>query len=118
MDRFQGAQHWLTAHWAAWRKESQNGEDKGYRRAPTTSQPSSCFPARPQGLEEGPLRWSGVDPWAASLRGGSRAHRDWATCSRPGLPGAHVQAPGQTSDTQTHHLKWKHLFLGIWNLPF
>ena len=68
--------------------------------------------------------WSGVDPWAASLRGDSRAHRAWAMCSRPGLPGAHVQAPGQTQHLKchlTHRLTTQSgntWFLGIWNLAF
>ena len=34
MDRLQGVQHWLTAHWAAWRKESQNWEDKRLQQGP------------------------------------------------------------------------------------
>ena len=29
-----------------------------------------------------------------------------------------MQAPGQTSDTQTHHLKWKHLVPGNLELSF
>ena len=87
--------------WAAWRRESQNREDKGRSRAPPPSQPS-CFPARPQGLERRVLSdRSGVDPWAVSLRGDSRAHRAWAACSHPGLSGARVQAPGQTPGTDS-----------------
>ena len=99
-------------------KKARTGKIKGYSRAPTPFQ-SSCFSVRFLGLEERPLRlvrcgsMGSVTAWRQPGTQGP-----WATCSRPGLPGAHVQAPGQTSDTQTHHLKWKHLVPGNLELSF
>ena len=95
MDRFQGAQHWLTAHWAAWRKESQNWEDKQVQQGPYPV-PALLLPS----LLSGP--GGGSSPTGPVSTHGQR--HCMVTAEHTGPPG-HMQPPRASRGkpwTQTH----------------